>query len=99
MGARSCVSCCGRILELLILQKATDDQKLTVKQIENDWYITSKHPMQKSDYISFIAFAAGEKLQLIKQYPEWDLQCRIPNRGHGTLIWYSEKSGAFYQYL
>lgn len=55
--------------------------------------------MQKSDYISFIAFAAGEKLQLIKQYPEWDLQCRIPNRGHGTLIWYSEKSGAFYQYL
>ena len=47
MGARSCVSCCGRILELLILQKATDDQKLTVKQIENDWYITSKHPCKK----------------------------------------------------
>ena len=83
----------------MILQKATDDQKLTVKQIENDWYITSKHPCKKSDYISFIAFATGEKLQLIKQYPEWDLQCRIPNRGHDTLIWYSEKSGAFYQYL
>lgn len=33
MGARSCVSCCGR---LLILQKATDGQKLTVKQIENN---------------------------------------------------------------
>lgn len=93
------IFCCGRALEPLALQKASGTQKLTVQKIEDDWYITSDHPMQKDNYISFIAFATGDKLQMVKQYPEWDLQCRLPNRGLGMLIWYSAKEGAFYQYL
>lgn len=93
------VSCCGRTLEVITAKKAEPEEKLHTEIIENDWYITSDHPMEKENYISFVAFATGDKLYLYKQYPEWDLQLRIPRRGHGTLLWYSTTKGLFYAYL
>ena len=93
------VSCCGRKLAALVPQKAREEEKLTVELVETDWFITSSHPMRKDDYISFVAFATGDRLQVVKQYPEWDLQVRIPARGHGLLLWYSEKQGMLYQLL
>lgn len=93
------VSCCGRRLEALETKKAAEDEKLTVEQVEDEWYVSSVHPMQKEDYISFIAFATGDKILILKQYPEWNLQARIPKREHGKLIWYDTKRGLFYQLL
>jgi hypothetical protein len=63
----------------------------------NDWYITASHPMNKDHYISFVAFATGDRVQVIKQYPEWDTQVRIPKRGHGLLIWYCTRHGLSYE--
>ena len=93
------VSCCGRPLAALTPQKATPENALQIEIIENDWYITSRHPMTKTNYISFLAFASGGAVQLIKQYPEWEIHCRIPKRGHGKLFWYSTSQGFFYQLL
>ena len=80
-------------------KKAEESEKFHVEVIENDWFLTTDHPMEKENYISFVAFATGDKVQLYKLYPEWDLQLRIPKRGHGTLFWYSTTKGFFYQYL
>lgn len=80
-------------------QLADTNEKLMVEQIEDDWYITSNHPMTKDHYISFVAFATGDKIQIIKQYPEWNLQTRILKRRHGMLLWYCIKDGLFYQLL
>ena len=55
--------------------------------------------MRKENYISFVAFATGDRLQVVKQYPEWDLQLRIPRRGHGMLLWYAQADGLLYQLL
>lgn len=93
------VSCCGRTLEALTPRKAEGADKLHVEEVENDWYVTSSHPMTKEDYISFVAFATGGQMNLIKQYPEWDLQVRLPRRGHGMLYWYSASQGLNYQLL
>lgn len=93
------VSCCGRMLEALVPTKAQEQQKLTVEVVEEDWYITSDHAMSKEDYISFVAFATGDRLQLQKQYPEWNLSLRIQRRGHGQLLWYSKNEGLLYQLL
>lgn len=93
------VSCCGRKLEPLAAQKAESDEKLTVETIEDDWFITSKHPMEKGNFISFIAFATGDRIQIYKQYPEWEIQTRIQRRGHGKLLWYSTTKGLFYQLI
>ena len=93
------VSCCGRKLSPLEAKKAGEGEKLTVEGVENDWYITGDHPMRKEDYVSFVAFATGDRLQVVKQYPEWDLQTRIPGRNHGMLLWYSQKQGLLYQLI
>lgn len=76
------VSCCGRKLSPLTPRKSGAEERLRVEEVETDWFITSSHPMRKENYISFVAFATGDRLQVVKQYPEWDLQLRIPRRGH-----------------
>ena len=93
------VSCCGRKLEELVPKKAVDEEKLEISQVEDEWFISSNHPMNKDHYISFIAFATGDQVQVIKQYPEWALQTRIPKRKHGTLFWYCTQHGLFYQLI
>ena len=93
------ISCCGRKLTALEMKKAEPDEKLSVEIIENDWYITTSHPMTQEHYISFVAFATGEKIEMIKTYPEWDMNVRIQKRGHGKLVWYCTNHGLFYQLI
>ena len=93
------LSCCGRTLEALTPRKAAEEEKLSVERVEDEWYVTSSHPMTKEHHIAFLAFAAGDRVQIIRQYPEWDLSVRIPARGRGTLLWYCTQHGLFYQYL
>ena len=92
-------ACCGKPLSPLTAQKASEADKLAVTQAEDEWFLTSSHPMTKENYISFLAFATGDSVQILKQYPEWDLQARLPRRQHGTLYFYSTEKGLFYQYL
>lgn len=93
------ILCCSRKLKALIPQKATEEQRLSVEEIENDWFITSDHSMEKDNYITFVAFATGDKIQLIKQYPEWDFSLRIQKRGHGMLLWFAANEGLMYQLI
>jgi hypothetical protein len=93
------ISCCGKILTPLTPVKAAEEQKLTIDIAEDEWYITSRHTMTKEHYISFVAFAASDRIEIIKQYPEWNLELRIQRRGHGMLIWYSLEHGLLYQLL
>ena len=93
------LSCCGRKLTALMPKKAAENEKLTAERVEDEWFITADHPMTQEHYISFVAFATGERINLIKQYPEWDLQLRFPARGHGMLLWYCTEHGLFYQLI
>ena len=93
------LSCCGRKLEALEMKKALPEEKLHVEIVEDEWFISSDHPMEKENYISFVAFQTGDKVELIKQYPEWNLQLRLKKRGHGQLIWYCACEGLRYQLL
>lgn len=93
------ISCCGRRLEALEMRKAAPDEKLHVEIVEDEWFISSDHPMEKDNYISFVAFQTGDKVELIKQYPEWNLQLRLKKRGHGQLIWFCRGEGLLYQLL
>lgn len=93
------VTCCGKKLSSQPLKKAEISDELQVQVIEKDWYITSSHPMEKEHYISFVAFVTGERIHLVKQYPEWNLNIRVPKGGHEMLIWYCTEHGLFYQLL
>ena len=91
------ISCCGKKQKASSVQQAEDSQKLTLELVEDDFYITSDHPMTKDHYIAFVALLTGDSLILRKQYPEWELQTRIPRSAHGTLVWYCTRHGLFSQ--
>lgn len=93
------ISCCGKKLAPLLAKKAKDDEKLSVENIENDYFISSDHEMTKEHYITFVALLTGDSVMIRKQYPEWDLQTRIPRISHGMLLWHCVDHGLFYQYV
>ena len=95
--ADAAVSCCGKKLQPTAPRKAEPSERLTVEQVENDYFISSDHEMSKEHYISFVALLTGDTLVLKKQYPEWDLQVRIPRIGHGMLVWHCVRHGLMYQ--
>ena len=95
--ADAAVTCCGRKLKASVLQKAAGEDKLMVERIENDWFITSAHEMTKAHHITFVALLTSDTILLKKQYPEWDLQVRIPVFAHGLLLWHCSRHGLFCQ--
>ena len=91
------ITCCGKKLKPLQPKKASENERLIVEKVENDFYITTQHPMERKHYISFVALLTGDSIMLRKQYPEWGLQVRIPIFSHGRLLWYCNQHGLFYQ--
>ena len=94
---KGAVSCCGRRLEPLEEQKAEEGQKLSVELVDGERFVSGRHPMTKAHYVSFVALVSGGEIHLARQYPEWDLQARLPGRGHGRLFWYDTQKGLFCQ--
>lgn len=93
------VSCCGRKLDEQTASKADDRHQLKAELVENDWFISNQHEMTKKHFISFIAFVTGEKLLLVKKYPEWNLDTRLQPFEHGLLYSYCTEHGLFYQLI
>ncbi len=89
------LTCCGRRLKLLSPRRAAEGVRLRVETVENEFFVTSDHPMERGHYVSFVALLTGDSLVLRKLYPEWDLQTRIPVFAHGTLVWYCTRHGLF----
>lgn len=93
------ISCCGKILQKLEMNKAVESEKLSVEQVENDYFISTDHQQTKEHYITFVALLTGDSIMIRKQYPEWDVQTRIPAFGHGMLVWYCTIHGLQYQLI
>ena len=67
--------------------------QLTLERVEDELFVTIHHPMTKDHYISFIACLTGDKLQLVKLYPEGDTSCRFKITGAGVLYFYCNRHG------
>lgn len=91
------ISCCGKKIEPLFPRKANDSEKLSIEEIGGELYISSDHTMTKEHYISFVAYINDSTAIICKQYPEWDLQLRLPLYRSGRLVWYCTQCGLLYQ--
>lgn len=87
-------ACCGHPLEPMAPQKPDEAHALQIEAVEDEWYLSSNHPMTRDHYITFAAFATPDQILLIKRYPEWDFEGRIPKK-HGLLLWHCSKDGLF----
>lgn len=93
------ISCCGRVLEPAVHQKPDEAHTLNIEELEGEWFLSSPHPMTKAHSLMFAALVTAERVTLVRQWPEWDFQMRLPKRGHGILYWYCTEHGLFRKLL
>ena len=89
------ISCCGITLPVLKAEEADDDHTVTIENVEDEHFITVRHPMTKAHYISFVAFVTSDRIQMVKLYPEGNAQTRMQLRGTGSLYYYCNQHGLF----
>ena len=89
------VSCCGISLPPLEAEAPDEDHGITIENVEDEHFITVRHPMSKAHFISFLAFVTCDRVQLVKLYPEGEAQTRLQLRGMGRLYWYCNRHGLF----
>lgn len=80
------VSCCGVVLPPLEAEEADADHRITIKSVEDEHFLTVRHPMAKAHFISFAAFVTCDRVQTVKFYPEDNAQTRMQLRGKGLSL-------------
>ena len=89
------ISCCGITLPPLEAEEADEHHGITVENVEDEHFITVRHPMTKNHFISFVAFVTSDRLQLVKLYPEGNAETRMQLRGRGSIYYYCNRHGLF----
>ena len=89
------VSCCGITLPALEAEEADDEHILIIEAVEDEHFVTVRHPMTKDHFISFVAFVTSDRIQLVKLYPEGNAETRLQLRGMGYLYYYCNRHGLF----
>ncbi len=88
-------SCCGVQLPPLEAEESDEAHAISIERIENELFVTMRHPMEKTHFISFFAVATGSSVQFFKLYPEQNAETRIPITGRGTLYACCNRHGLF----
>jgi len=89
------ISCCGINLPPLEAESPDSEHQLNCEIIENEYFLSAKHTMTKTHYISFIAYCTDNHFEIVKLYPEGNLEARFFSRGQGILFWYCNHHGLF----
>ncbi|MBO5459357.1 MAG: helix-turn-helix domain-containing protein [Lachnospira sp.] len=84
-------SCCGVKLPALEAENDLEEHDLKVEIIENDYFVSMEHEMTKKHYISFAAYVTSDSVQMVKLYPEQNIQVRFARRGHGSIYVYCNR--------
>ena len=91
------ISCCGIMLPPLEAEAPDDAHEITVETVEDEKFITIRHAMTKTHFISFIAHVTTDRIQFVKLYPEGNAETRLDLRGGGYLYLYCNKHGLMKQ--
>lgn len=87
------ISCCGIPLPALEAEEADQAHQLCIEPVEDEHFITLRHPMTKQHHISFLAYVSWDRFQLVKLYPEGEAACRLRLQGSGYLYLYCNHHG------
>lgn len=71
------LSCCGVTLPPLEAEETDDEHPLSVEIVEDEYYVTSPHPMEKVHHLLFLLAVSDTGLQLVRLYPEGDAAARF----------------------
>lgn len=89
------LTCCGRRLQPLEVHEGDEAHAAQVELIEDDWYVTWRHPMEKDHFFRFAAYVGSERVLLVRLYPEQGGEVRIPRMSGGRLYLCCSRHGLF----
>ena len=89
------LTCCGRRLQPLEVHEGDEAHTAQVELIEDDWYVTWRHPMEKDHFFRFAAYVGSERVLLVRLYPEQGGEVRIPRMSGGRLYLCCSRHGLF----
>jgi len=89
------MSCCGIRLLPLEAEEEDKDHPIQIEIIEDEYYVTVEHEMNKAHYISFIAAVSDYGINIVKLYPESSAEARFSIRRLKMLYYYCNKHGLF----
>ena len=89
------ISCCGITLPPQQAEPADDKHDILCTYQNGEYHLSLKHEMTKQHYISFIAYSTDSRFDLVKLYPEQDVQADFFSHGNGILYWYCNHHGLF----
>ena len=89
------ISCCGIQLPALDAEEPDPAHTPEVQRVEDEFYITLNHPMNKDHYVSFFAYMTMDRTEIKALYPEGDAEARFFVRGSGWLYYYCNQHGLY----
>lgn len=91
------ISCCG--VSLPPLEAETPGEHcpypLRVEKVEDEYFVSIDHPMEKNHYITFMAAVTGDRIELKKLYPEGPAEARFKIRQTEFIYYYCNKHGLY----
>ena len=88
-------SCCGVQLPPLEPEDGDEAHEILLERIEDEHHALMRHPMEKTHYISFLAYVTADRVQLVKLYPEQNAEARFSLTGRGVLYAFCNRHGLF----
>lgn len=92
---KAVVSCCGVTLPPLEPEAPEEDHAISVETVEDEYYVTMMHPMEKGHYISFFAAVTDDTAEIWKLYPEGPCEARFKIHRTDRIYAYCNRHGLF----
>ena len=89
------IHCHGIQLTPLEAGPADENHMAVIERIEDEYYVRIDHSMTKEHYISFVAAASSDDIQIVKLYPEGSAEARFKIRGVRRILFYCNRDGLF----
>jgi DNA-binding XRE family transcriptional regulator/desulfoferrodoxin (superoxide reductase-like protein) len=89
------IHCHGIQLTPLEAEPADEYHMAVIERIEDEYYVRIDHSMTKEHYISFVAAASSDDIQIVKLYPEGSAEARFKIRGVRRILFYCNRDGLF----
>ena len=89
------IHCHGILLTPLEAEPTDEQHMIFLERVEDEYYVRIDHDMTKEHYISFVAAASSDGLQMVKLYPEGNAEARFKIRGVRRIFFCCNRDGLF----
>ena len=89
------ITCHGVQLTPAQPEESDEQHKIFVESVEDEYFVRIEHDMTKQHYISFIAALSGDRIQMVKLYPEGNAEARFQLRAVRQIFYYCNRDGLF----